>query len=601
MTGETESMPTGGLILFRLATGLAQGVALYLLYSAFDAKVWPATDGHIFAPLSLLALFVPLIAIQGAGNLRLRTLIAWTILAAVVVAALAWYDIWRGWPVDYVWESGKYVAAPRVLPSAGLFFFLTAGLFIAHALISGGDADREFMASYPTHFDVAWKLGVQVALSVAFVGAFWLILWLGAALFQLIKLEFFEKLIEHRWFAIPASALAVACALHVSDVRAGLVRGVRTLVLVLLSWLLPLMALIAAGFMASLIFTGLAPLWATRHATALLLTAAAVLVVLINAAYQDGHAERKATLFFELAIRLASLLLVPTVALAAYALWLRVAQYGWTVDRISSAACVLVAACYAVGYASGATLAGTNLIERWNFATALLILAVLVALFTPLADPARISVASQMARLKSGAVKLDAFDFNYLRWEGARYGHDALVALSSPKAARNIREQAQAALDSTARYTSPTVPTVPVNVASRLTVHPKGRTIPASFLATKWDADPSSGQQPACVNSSNSRCDLFFADMDGDGRDDIVLLSDDEAIVYRDAGAGVWRIAGTFGVPYQCSKTIRAALLDGDFKLVEPPWHLKDVDVLGARLRTSTATMQFEPSPACPK
>ncbi len=583
----------------RLVVGLAQGLALYLLYVAFDAKSWPATNGLAFAPLILLAIFVPLIIIQGAGNLRWTTLVVWTLLAAAAIAGLAWYDIWRAWPVDYIWDRGRYNPVPHVLPSFALYFFLTAGLFIAHALISGGDADRKFMASYLTHFDVAWKLGVQVALAAAFVGAFWLVLWLGAALFKLINLDFFEKLIEHRWFAIPATALATAAALHLSDVRAGLVRGIRTLALVLLSWLLPLMTLIATGFLGSLTFTGLAPLWATRHASALLLTTTAALVVLINAAYQDGHAERKATLFFEMAIRLASLLLVPTVALAAYALALRVEQYGWTVDRIASAACVVIAASYALGYALGAILAGTHLIERWNFVTALLILAVLGALFSPVADPARISVASQMARLTSGATKSEAFDFNYLRWNGERYGRDALVVLSSPASALNVRVQAVAALNSTVRYTSLTVPTVPSNFASRLTVHPTGHTIPASFLATKWEADPSSIQQPSCINSSNSKCDLLFIDMDGDGRDDIALIEDGQAVVYRDDGRGIWRIAGTFSVPYQCSSAFRRALFDGNFKLVEPSWHLRDVEILGMRLRPNDALVQFGPSSAC--
>src|SRR4029077_12012456 len=154
------------------------------------------------------------------------------------------------------------------------------------------DAERKFMASYPTHFDVAWKLAVQVALSAVFVGVFWLVLWLGANLFELINLGFLRRLIEHRWFAIPATTLATAAALHVTDVRAGLVRGVRTLLLVLMSWLLPVMTLIAAGFIAGLFVTGLEPLWQTQHAAALLLIAAAVLIILINATYQDGDPGR---------------------------------------------------------------------------------------------------------------------------------------------------------------------------------------------------------------------------------------------------------------------------------------------------------------------
>jgi hypothetical protein len=590
------------LALFRLIVGLGQGLALYLLYSAYDAKVWPATSGYVFAPLVLVALFVPMIAIVGAGNLRTRTLIVWLAAAAALIAALAWYDIWRNWPAEFVPPKRPVEELPNILPSFALFFFLGAGLFIAHALIAAGDADRKFMASYTSHFDVAWKLGVQIALSAVFVAASWLILWLGSELFQLIKLDFFQRLIEHAWFAIPTTALATAAALHVTDERAGLVRGVRTLALVLLSWLLPLMTLIGAGFLIGLIFTGLAPLWATRHAAALLLVAAATLVILVNAAYQDGHAERQVTPFFGVAIRVASVLLLPVVALAAYAIWLRVDQYGWSVDRIVSAACTLVAACYALGYAAHAIVPERRLIEAWNFATALLVLAVLFALFTPIADPARISVGSQMARLQSGAVKADTFDYNFLRWQAGRFGRDALLKLAAVNSPAAIRVQAAAALASTTQYSSPTVPTAPVNLAKRLIVHPMGRTVPASFLATKWSDDPASVNQAGCITAPEYICDLIFADIDGDGRDEILLIAKNAVavVIYKQLAAG-WRIAGSFTLPYNCTDNYRRALLRGDFRLAAPAWQLKDIEIGGVRFMPQPPFALSAPSPRCPK
>jgi hypothetical protein len=582
MATDEHAAPAPWLAGMRLGVGLAQGLALYLLYSAFDAKTWPATDGQIFAPLVLMSLFVPLIVIQGAGNLRTATLIIWTVAAAGIIAALGWYDIWRAWPVDYVWQNGKLGPEPHVLPTVALCFFMAVGLFIAHALISGGDADRKFFASYPTHFDIAWKLGVQVALAIAFTCAFWLILWLGAGLFNLINLDFFEKLIEHRWFAIPATALATAASLHVSDVRAVLVRGIRTLALVLLSWLLPLMALIAGAFLASLVFTGLAPLWATRHATALLLTAAAVLVILINTAYQDGHAERTATSFFGLAIRLASLLLVPTVGLAAYALWLRVDQYGWTVGRIASAACALVAASYALGYAASAVLPSTRLIERWNFATALGIVVTLLVLFTPVADPARISVASQVVRLQAGKVKPEAFDFGYLRWQGERYGRDALQRLASAPNASAIRRSAKAALEGTSLENS--VPAEPLS--ARITVHPAGKSLPAGFLATKWGSFTAQWALPDCLRSVASKCDATLVDIDGDGHDEVLVLDYLNTVVFTEGPAGHWRIAGVLDQRLLCGDTIEK-VKQGKFTLALPDARDKGIAVGSRVLRLS--------------
>jgi hypothetical protein len=58
-----------------------------------------------------------------------------------------------------------------------------------------------------------------------------------------------------------------------------------------MSWILPVAVVLVAGFICSLPFTGLAALWETRHATSVLLSAAALLLVLINAAFQNGEAK----------------------------------------------------------------------------------------------------------------------------------------------------------------------------------------------------------------------------------------------------------------------------------------------------------------------
>jgi hypothetical protein len=434
------------------------------------------------------------------------------------------------------------------------------------------------MASYPVHFDIAWKLGVQVALAIAFVAAFWLVLWLGAALFKLIKLDFFEQLIEHRWFAIPATALASAASLHLSDVRAGLVRGVRTLALVLLSWLLPLMALIAAGFLIGLIFTGLAPLWATRHASQLLLVAAGALVVLINAAYQDGHADRKAPPFFSLAIRLASVLLVPIVAIAIYAIWLRVAQYGLTVDRIAGAACAFVAASYAAGYALGAVSGSQRLIEGWNFLTALLILAVLGALLSPLADPARISVASQLARLNSGKVPQARFDLSYLRWQGGRFGHQALARLAKERPA--LREEIAQLVSAKSVYSSAATPVA--KVERDIKVWPKGATLPKGFVASARKNSEGKYWLPLnCLDYANS-CDAVLLDFDGDGVDEVLLGADVNRAIYHKDSDGQWRGVATLPMPMNCER-VEKALRSGKVKWVAPVaprWRAVDVGAM---------------------
>lgn len=588
--------------ILRLIVGAVQGAALYFLYHASEMHTWPATNGLIFAPLLFVALFIPLGISLSLGNLRAVTLAVWAAIASVVVAGIAHYGVWKMLPDWHEIGVDAFVPVPHILPSFGAFFFTGVFLFIAHALIAGGDAGRRLVARYHTHFDVAWKLALQLALGAAFVGVFWGLLWLGAELFNLIQLDFLQKLIEHEWFAIPATALAAAASVHLTDVRAGLVRGIRTLALVLLGWFLPLLTLIAAGFLAALLFTGLEPLWQTRHASVYLLTAAGILVILINAAYQDGDDERRPNRILRFAGSLAALVLVPLVALAAYALTLRVDEYGWTADRVATAACIVVAVCYAAGYAFAAVFSGTWLkrIERWNFVSAVLILAVVAAVFSPLADPDRIGVDSQVARLESGRIPPDKFDYDYLHSQSGRYGLTVLRKLAtsaSGKYAAEIRSRARKLLDTNILGESPKAGTA--DKAANITVYPKGQTLPADFLKQDWNKVQYPDLYPACIRRAGTSCDAYPLNLSGGVTPEIVIMSDSQqGMVFAKDSGGVWRAVGLPGPLWNCASVI-AGLRAGHVTITTPAApHWKDVTVNGALL---TILPPYDQTPSCPK
>ncbi len=580
------------LALTRLVAGAAQGLALYLLYRWVDDKVWPATDPYWLAPLGMVFLFVPLLLIQGAGTLRLRTLVLWLVGVTALLAGLGWYDIWRDWP-----PAGQSFGNGEM--TFGLVAFSFVGLFIGQSLVLAADAERRWIASYGAYFESATKLAVQFALSVAFVAVFWAVLWLGAVLFNLIKLDFLETLIQKDWFAIPATTLAIAAAMHVTDVRARLWTGIRTVALTLLSWLLPLMTLIAVGFTASLLFTGLAPLWATRSAAGLLLSAAGVVVVLLNTAFQDGSPEHSRAWILRTAQFAAGLVLVPLVLLAAYAVGLRVAQYGWTAERVVTAATILIALCYTFGYAAAAvlSLAGggwMRLVAPVNVATAFAVIAVLLALFTPLGDPARLAVESQVGRLKSGVVAAKAFDYAYLKSEGGRYGHDALVAIAKEDfgaATGLVHDQAKTALTETPATIPPVKLAKPADLVTNIAVYPKGAKLPDSFVKQDWHAEnfiPGT-YVPDCLRLAAVKCDALLLDLDGDGHDEILIADNIEqggiAGLFRAEPNGHWTRVGQIVLPF-CTK-VTDALRNGQFALAAPLY--RDIAVGGVVLQVETA------------
>jgi hypothetical protein len=430
----------------------------------------------------------------------------------------------------------------------------------------------------------------------------WAILFLGAALFTLINITLIQRTITQPLFWIPVTAVSFAYALHIADVRATIVRGARTLLLVLLSWLLPVMTLLAIGFILTLPFTGLDVLWGTKRATTILLTSAGALVFLINAAYRDGDSDTTTVLrIFRMA---AAIVLLPIVALAGYALMLRVGQYGWSPERVTVAALIVIASCYALGYMAAAV--ATRLSLRWlepvNVGTTFAIIAALLALMTPLADPARISVNSQLARLQSGIVTPETFDYAFLRLRAGRFGAEALEAMANhshgPVAAVYAERIRSGRPTGLASPLSPAVPSVEARLANITVVYPKDAGFPASLLAQDWPADPRRFQLPRCM-TANFKCNAVLLDLDGDGKDEVLLFSVAGGFdaVFKQQADGTWRNEGAFTNTF-CSG-FREALSRGEIAVVEP--RFKDIEVGGQRASVGITGCASGARPAVPR
>ena len=548
----------------RLGIGLIQGFGVYALQRSADqeAMTWPATQPMLFGPLLLVTAFLPLVLLAGVGRLRLRTLLIWTLVAGTALALLGLHDIAR--QSAETLRNAPFLSAPVIL-------FTGAALFIAHHLVAPADHERRWIASFPAYFDTAWKAGVQLALSVAFTGVFWILLTLGSALFKVIGLDFLEDLMREDWFWIPVNFVVFAIAVHLTDVRDGLIRGVRTVGLMLLSWLLLVMTVLVAGFLAALPFTGLDGLWETGNATALVLAASGALIVLINTAYQDGRPDNLPPLVLRHAVRVAALLLTPLIVIAVWGLSLRVGQYGLTPDRIIAGACTVVGAIHVGGYAwasLGTLAAGRDWmrpLERTNLIGAIGAVVAILALFSPLLDPARLSVTDQVARLERGAVAADKFDYLFLHFESGKAGQAALARLARSTDA-TVARLAKAAQAQTNRYDD-VIMSDEARVPIIIEMWPAGTALPARFIAT----GNSDGQLRHC--QSGDFCVATRRDLDGDGRPEILLAGRYQIEIYVGSESGDWRRAGFFE-PCQPGprSDARDALKTGKLQPITPRW-----------------------------
>lgn len=497
----------------RLAIGLAQGLGLLAL------QRWQGHHqalGPVYFALVFSLAFLPPLLLAAWGAMGRKALAIWAGLALALLLGLGFYGSWRIEERDAGAFSGAYPDAASVI-FAGLL------IFIAHHLVQVATQRGRWRGPYIDYFDLTWKHGVQLGLSLLFTGVFWLVLWLGATMFKLISITALENLITTDWFAFPATSLAFAAAVHLTDARANLVIGARGLALTLLAWLLPLMAGIAAAFLLALPFTGLSGLWGTKFAGGLLMGAAVVLILLLNAAYQAG--EKPANVFIAWVTRMGCFLLVPLCALAGYGLMLRIGQHGLTTSRVIAIAGLLVLSFYAIGYAlaafgRGAWLARLGLANVW---CALAAAGVLLALLSPLADPSRLAVDSQIARLQRGAVLPEKFDYAFLDKQAGRWGEAALQKLVSAKGdARSLEIAASAR----AYQTEQPLPSRLSSVAARRKLVPDltgpgAAPIPdGAFLKLQDGSDPignCTGQDPGCS--------MRQIDLDQDGKAEILLFT----------------------------------------------------------------------------
>ena len=565
----------GRVLAVRLAAAVIQAAAVIaLMVAAASPLNWPTRVPMLFLPLAMVAAGVPLLVMVGAGRLPRRALAIWTVGAAALLGALGAHDIARAAPSA---ATGLDALAPwpPLLPA------LLGGFFVANVLVTDWVVERRWLPSYERHVDTAWKHGLQALFAALFVSLFWGVLGLGAGLFGVLGIPLLLQIIQQPVFDIPATTLAMAVAIHVTDVQPGLIRGARTMALTLLSWLLPLLVVILLGFLVALPFTTLAPLWQTHFATGLLMAASAGLIFLINAAYGDGVGWFDARVK-RMAVLAGSLELLPLLGLAAWAMHMRVGQYGWTVNRILATAILLVMALHAVGYSLASVVRRPRWHEATNFIGAGVALLTILLLFSPLADPGRLMVASQVRRLHGGEVGPAGFDFQALRTDGARWGASALAQLKIDPDPTIAAAAGPERPPNAVPFDDKSV-LRPEELAGRVTVLPAGRGFPAGLLHADFSAY--GGYPPRCFQTGIAVCTIRFVTLVENAPEMLMLLDGETAALFEQTAPDQWRQAATLSGTVSCD-TAQAGLASGSFTLVTHP--ARDILVDGMTLTVTT-------------
>ena len=404
-----------------VATGLLQGLVCYLLIT------WLAGKNNSWivygVPATLALSSVLLFTVVSFKQKRL-----WGWLAIVLIATLGMSG-WLKWQIDGMspWRAEK------ALWDFGCYLLLMGMMLLPW--IQQSLRERNDNTRYSYFYQSVWHNVLVLLVIFITNGLTWLVLLLWSELFKLVGITFFKTLFfSTDWFIYLTLGLVTALAVILARTQSRLIDSIQKLFTLIATGLLPLVSLLTLLFIITLPFAGLNAISRHISAAGLLLTLA-FLQLLLMAVVRDPQ---KASIPWAGPLRYlikTALLVTPLyVLIAAWALWLRVAQYGWTAERLHGALAVVVLLVWSLGYfVSIVWRKGQNplvLQGKVNLAVSLLVLVILVLLNSPVLDSMRISVNSHMARYQSGKNTPDQVSI-YMLEQSGRYGRAALESLKS--------------------------------------------------------------------------------------------------------------------------------------------------------------------------
>ena len=370
--------------------------------------------------LAALFFFGPLTAAFSLESERWQVAAIFSAIVGLAMAGIAW----RAVHADVHYAGTQYAFAAGVIAT-----LLSVPLFQA------GFHKTRFATPYPATYFFVWTDAVSGAGAIAFTGLAFAMTAVLAALFHLLKLDFLKDLLDEEWFDWMLAGAAFGAALGVLRNQLKVLGTLTSVALLVLSILAVPLAAALAIFLAAMVVSGPEVLWeATRSATPVLLTCAAGSFVLANAVIRDEDEAVSKWRIMRIAALVLALGILPLTIFAAISMGTRVAQHGLTPERIWGLVAIGVACAYGVAYfvdvVRGWKAGWRPMLRRANFNLAVATSAFALILALPVLDFGAVSATSQVARLERGAVSVEDFDYDALKWDFGDAGKRALAALA---------------------------------------------------------------------------------------------------------------------------------------------------------------------------
>lgn len=428
------------LLPFLLAgLGLATGLVTHLILGTGYQPQIGALRLALLSFVSVSALVFAFVAIRE----DLRRSIAFALGCGAVAALILYFN---GATSDWGDTEGWRV------------FSLALAIGIAAPLFQAGRESGFRPISYALAYDHAWTNAILWCLGWAFVGVTILLSFLLAALFQLIKIDFLSDVLQKEWFWRPLVGLAFGLGLALLREHSRIVSLLRNVAMLVLGVLAPVLAIGLGLFLLFLPFTGLQPLWdATKSTTPILLGCTLGALLLVNAVIGNGADDASRNRVLRWAALGLAIVILPLAGIAAIATGLRIGQYGFTPERLWALTFVILASVVAVAYLVSIVrgrAAWAEKVRPANLNIAMITCAAALLLATPILSFNAISTRDQVARLESGRISPDKFDWRALAFDFGVPGRRELERLKK-SAISAIRTKANEAFAAKNRWEAP--------------------------------------------------------------------------------------------------------------------------------------------------
>ncbi|MCP4822440.1 MAG: DUF4153 domain-containing protein, partial [Shimia sp.] len=396
--------------------GAAAGLTLWALGEKAPEII---TNPHAYLAVVAFGAGFFAVLLGLSGPHRVARAAAPALLLALVGSVLITLSGLRFDTIDTFADAGHLIAA-------WLAFLFIATPFAAVKLVQ-----KESVTDYGCLFDTSWSLVVRYSAGWLFAGVLFAVAYLSHALLDIVGITVIEDLLRNdpfRW-----GFLGFALGLGLSVVHELRQYLSPYLLLRMLRMLVPVVLVVVAIFAVAALLQGPNALFGTLSRAATLLTVAIAMISLISIALDRGDADAVDALWMRMATAALALLLPLIAALAAYSIWLRVAQYGLTPPRIIAAAVALVVVFYAVAYPL-CVLRGAGWMARvraFNVWIALAVLGLSALWMTPLLNAERMSTESQIARAQDGLTRPDQVPLREMFHDWGRAGRTGLAALAN--------------------------------------------------------------------------------------------------------------------------------------------------------------------------